>query len=236
MFTTVVGAVVLLAVILRLPETRAAAAGGAGVVAMLRGFAALLRSPAFCGYAMQSAVLMAMFYVFTSTTPYLMVIVFKRPATEYGLYFMLLSVGYVIGSFTSTRLTPRIGIDRTILIGSVFCVLGGAGVFALAVAGIWGPLALFLPLALSTMANGLAQPNLQAGAVSINPALAGSASGFLTFAQMALAAVSTQFVGTFEHDSPVPLGATLMVMSTIGLVAFGGALRFQHRRRVRAAA
>jgi MFS transporter, DHA1 family, multidrug resistance protein len=231
-FTTVFGAVVLLAVVLRLPETRAPSGGAAtSAASMLRGFAELLRSPAFCGYAVQSAVLLSMFYVFTATTPYLMVFVFKRPATEYGLYFMLLSVGYVIGSFASTRLTPRIGIDQTILMGSVFCVAGGTGVFALAVAGVWGPLALFLPLALSTMANGLAQPNLQAGAVSINPTLAGSASGFLTFAQMALAAVSTQFVGTFEHDSPVPLGATLIVMSTIGLVAFGGALRFQHVRR-----
>ena len=145
-FTTVAGVVVFLAVLFRLPETRAKTADSAGAVPMLRGFAALLRSPAFCGYAIQSAVLMAMFYVFTATTPYLMVYVFQRPATEYGLYFMLLSVGYIIGSFTSTRLTPRIGIDRVILIGSVLCVLGGTGVFALAIAGIWGPLALFLPL------------------------------------------------------------------------------------------
>jgi DHA1 family bicyclomycin/chloramphenicol resistance-like MFS transporter len=230
-FTAAAGAVVLLAVVLRLPETRATAAAGASLAAMLRGFAALLRSPVFCAYAAQSAVLMSMFYVFTATTPYLMVFVFKRPATEYGLYFMLLSVGYIIGSFVSTRLTPRIGIDRTILLGSAFCVAGGTGVFALAVAGIWGPLALFLPLALSTMANGLAQPNLQAVAVSINPALAGSASGLLTFAQMGLAAASTQFVGTLDHDSPVPLGATLIVMSTIGLVAFGGTLRFRQLRR-----
>jgi DHA1 family bicyclomycin/chloramphenicol resistance-like MFS transporter len=235
-FTTVAGVVVLLAVILRLPETRAAAPDSTGAASMLRGFAALLRSPAFCGYAIQSAVLMSMFYVFTATTPYLMVFVFQRPATEYGLYFMLLSVGYIFGSFMSTRLTPRIGIDRVILIGSVFCVLGGAGVFSLAIGGVWGPLALFLPLALSTMANGLAQPNLQAGAVSINPALAGSASGFLTFAQMALAGVSTQFVVAFEHDSPVPLGATLVVMSTIGLVALSGALRLEHRRRAKTAA
>ena len=236
LFTIAAGAVVFLAVLLRLPETRAASADSAGIGPMLRGFAALARSPVFCGYAVQSAVLTAMFYVFTSTTPYLMVFVFHRPATEYGVYFMLLSVGYIIGNFLSTRLTPRLGIDRTVLVGSVFCTVAGTLVFGLAVAGIWGPLALFLPLALSTLANGLAQPNIQAGAVSINPRLAGSASGLLTFVQMAVAALSTQIVGTFEHDSPVPLGAMLIVMSTIGLLAFASALRFQHRRRVRAAA
>lgn len=232
-FTAAAGVVVMVAVLLRLPETRTGGADGTSAVAMLRGFGALLRSPAFCGYAVQSAVLMSMFYVFTATTPYLMVFVFERPATEYGLYFMLLSVGYIIGSLASTRLTPRLGIDRTVLIGSVSCVLGAAGVFALAIGGVWGPLALFLPLALSTMANGIAQPNLQAGAVSVDPTLAGSASGFMTFAQMALAAVSTQFVGTLEHDSPVPLGATLAVMSTVGVAAFCAALHLERRRRAK---
>lgn len=235
-FTIAAGGAVFLAVLLRLPETRSASTEAAGLVPMLRGFLSLARSPAFCGYALQSAFLLAMFYVFTSIAPYLMVFVFQRPATEYGLYFMLLSVGYIVGSFLSTRLSPRIGIDRTILVGSLSCFCGAAGVFGLAVGGIWGPLALFLPLALSTLANGLAQPNIQAGAVSINPALAGSASGFLTFVQMAVAALSTQIAGTFEHDLPVPLGAMLMIMATVGLAAFASAMRFQHRRRVRAAA
>lgn len=235
-FTIAAGAAVFLAVMLRLPETRKAGAETAGAGPMLRGFAQLLRSPVFCGYALQSAVLTAMFYVFTSTTPYLMVFVFHRPATEYGLYFMLLSVGYIAGNFLSTRLTPRLGIDRTVLLGSAFCTLAGTLVFGLAAAHIWGPLALFLPLAFSTFANGLAQPNIQAGAVSINPRLAGSASGLLTFVQMAMAAVSTQIAGALDHESPVPLGAMLIVMSTVGLFAFAFALRVDRRRRVRAAA
>jgi DHA1 family bicyclomycin/chloramphenicol resistance-like MFS transporter len=165
-----------------------------------------------------------------------MVFVFGRPATEYGVYFMLLSVGYIVGNFLSTRLTPRLGIDRTVLLGSLFCTLAGMLVFGLAAAHVWGPLALFLPLAFSTLANGLAQPNIQAGAVSINPRLAGSASGLLTFVQMAMAAASTQIAGALDHESPVPLGAMLIVMSTIGLFAFASALRVQHRRRVRATA
>ena len=63
--------------------------------------------------------------------------------------------------------------------------------------------------------NGLAMPNAQAGALSVFPNRAGTASGFSGFAQMTVAALATQVVGVFQDGSALPMLACM----TLGCIA-----------------
>ena len=196
----VMSALIVIDVAWRLPETHRERVRLPGLGGIVGSFRRLLRIPAFCGYALHQSFSMSTFYVFASTVPYFMVEVLKRPPTEYGLYFVALSAAFIVGTFATARLGPLYGIDRMIMVGSVIAIVATGTAFALAVNGVWTPLAIYLPATLLGCANGLTMPNSQAGAVSVDPAAAGAASGLVGFMQMLCAGLATQLVGMVELD------------------------------------
>jgi DHA1 family bicyclomycin/chloramphenicol resistance-like MFS transporter len=213
------GALILIDVARRLPETHRGRAGAPGAASGLGGFRRLLRLPAFCGYALHQSFSMSIFYVFASTAPYYMVEVLKRPPTEYGLYFVVLSLAFIVGTFTTSRLVPLYGLDRMITVGSLLAILASAVALAFALAGVRTPVALYLPAAFVGAANGLTMPNSQAGAVSVDPHAAGAASGLVGFVQMLCAALVTQIVGLFDQSSPLPVTVAMFALALLALAA-----------------
>ena len=111
------------------------------------------------------------------------------------MWFAVTSLGYMSGNFTASRLSQRYGIDAMIMAGIV-AELVVAALTAVLVATAWeaGPAIIFLPQLLISYGNGLLLPNAIAGAVSIRPQAAGTASGLTGFVQMATGAASTQIV------------------------------------------
>ena len=88
-----------------------------------------------------------------------------------------------------------------VLTGSLLGVAGAGLCFALLLAGFWMPLALFGPIMAVGLGNGFAVPNAQAGAVSVQPLLAGTASGIAGLSQMFVAALVSQAVGMLQNGA-----------------------------------
>ena len=149
----------------------------------------------------------SMFFAFISGAPYFMMNVLGRSATEYGLWFILVSAAFMAGNLVAGRFSARIGLDRMVLTGSILGVAGASVACALLLAGFWMPLALFGPIMAVGLGNGFAVPNAQAGAVSVQPLLAGTASGIAGFAQMFVAALVSQAVGMLQDGTPYPMAA-----------------------------
>jgi MFS transporter, DHA1 family, multidrug resistance protein len=204
----------------RLAETRAGGSGGAGWSDLLSGTRALLRSRAFIAYVLQSTFAIAVFFAFVAGAPYYMIDILHRPATEYGLWFIIVSLGFMAGNFVTARLGRRIGLDRMVLIGSCLVVLGTVSSIALLIGWSWAPIALFGPMMLATFGNGLAIPNAQAGAISVDPLLAGTASGLSGFTQMLVAAVVSQAVGMLQNGTPYPMLGFMVACAAISLLGF----------------
>ena len=213
------GLVVLLAVWRELPETAPTVGVATRSSEMLRSFGALLRSRAFIGYAGQSAFSISVFFGFLAGAPYLMIRVYERPAFEYGLYFVLVSGAFMLGNFGAARLTRRIGLERMILLGSTGSLAGAAATLLLALAGVWTPLAMFLPMSFGAFSQGLAMPNTQAAVVSVRPDLAGAASGLAGFVQMGIAAVAAQTIGSFQTGTPYPMSVGLTLFAALALLS-----------------
>ena len=95
-----VGLLILVAVHGGLPET-AQRAGAARSANPLHGVGRLLRSTAFMGYALQASFSIAVFYAFLAAAPFLMLTVMHRPASEYGLFFILVSGAFMVGNFVA---------------------------------------------------------------------------------------------------------------------------------------
>jgi DHA1 family bicyclomycin/chloramphenicol resistance-like MFS transporter len=181
--------------------------GAAAPTRLLAGYVLLLRSRAFLGYALSGAFAMAAWYSFVAGAPYVLATLLGLPPIAYGKYILVVLAGYVAGNFLAGRLSVRLGGARMIAAGQAIALAGAAVQVALLAAGILTPMALFLPMMVIVFASGLFLPNLNAGALSVHPALAGSAAGLTGFLQMGLSALATVAIGAAMAGSEAPLVA-----------------------------
>jgi len=218
-FVGVCGLLVTALTALRLAETLAEPQPIASPVAMIRGFGRLLRIPAFCGYTFQAAFSMASFFAFMSGTPYIMVDIMGRPPSEFGLYFILVAGAYMVGNFMAGRMSVRVGLDRMIVLGSILSLVSIFCTVILIAMGHWQPWAIFGPAVFVAIGNGMSMPNSQAGAVSVDPKVAGTASGLSMFMQMMTAAITAQAVGSMTNGTPYPTVGFMLFCAVAALIA-----------------
>src|SRR3546814_9539553 len=113
---------------------------------MLRSYGELLRSRAFIGYAGNTAMSVGAFFAFLAGGPYVVIEILHRHPSEYGLYFVLISGGYMLGNFAASRLSQRLGVDRMIPTGVGVSLIGGVASVGTLLSG-WVPTASgFIPL------------------------------------------------------------------------------------------
>ena len=204
----------------QLPETLEEPVAFEGVRAMISTYFSLFKSRIFCGYAFCVTFVSVVFFSFISAAPEIMVSVLKRPATEYGYYFIIIPAGFMTGNYVARHFNRSLGLDRLITIGAGIGVTGICLALLLQLLGFSQPLALFLPIALATFGNGITLPNAQAAAINEFPKLAGSASGLTGFLQMAFSAVAAQFVAVIYNGTVYPLLLLMLSASVASLLFF----------------
>ena len=215
----VFGVVVLSACVFVLHETNARLQPLEGVGALASAFWRLLRHRAFCGYAFQVGCTTGTFFAFVGGAPYVMVEVMGRPTSEYGLYFMFIAAMYMAGNFISGRISARVGIDRMIVRGTSLALAGVIFLFFVTLASALTPVTMFGAMAVISLGNGFSTPNGLAGAVSVDPTRAGTASGFAGFLQMAIGALATYVLGLLLAETAMPLATVLLTTAGLAFVA-----------------
>jgi DHA1 family bicyclomycin/chloramphenicol resistance-like MFS transporter len=203
-----------------LPETRPPGAHGTARQ-VVDATVTLAARPAFLGYVLQSGVIYAVFLVFISLMPYVFVQSHGHTTTAYGLWYLFIAVGYFVGNWHVTRYATRFGVQRLLVAGVAVQAVFAVAAWALAAAGWWHPVWIFLPWAMIAYGQGLALPNVTANAVALAPQYAGTASGLLGFAQQIVGAASIQWMSLASTATPVPIATFVGAAS---LVAFAGLL------------
>ncbi len=217
---SVIGAGVLALALVDLHETNHSRQAQS-VAAFLGDLATLLREPRLIGWTMVMSLSSGMFFSFLAGAPYVMVTLLERTPAEYGLYFALISLGYMFGNFLSGRLAERLGPNRLIRIGLATGLVGAVLLFGLFAAGIIAPWSLFLPVMIIAVANGLTLPSAIANVVSVRPDLAGAASGLGGSIQIALGALATVGVGLgAQGDSAFPLAIFILGFGASAILAY----------------
>jgi DHA1 family bicyclomycin/chloramphenicol resistance-like MFS transporter len=127
------------------------------------------------------------------------------------------------GNFLAGRFSARFGIYTMILGGLVLEFIGGAAALALVpFAAELGPLAIFAPVTLIYVANGIALPSAIAGAISVRPEAAGTASGVAGFTQMGCGALISQVISypMAGATTAVPMTVAMVLISIAGLLIY----------------
>src|SRR5262245_14035284 len=208
LFTAILSGSVCLLALFALPETRRHTTTSGAKSHLRSDIAALAASPQFFAYALCAGLGSAPFFAFLGGAGHVVVNMLGRTSAEYGLWFFAPSFGFMAGNFLVSRLSARLGIDALIRWGIIATIVGCLLNMALylALPG-WEMMTMFLPQIIIGLGNGLLMPTSVAGAVSIRPQVAGTASGCTGFIQMGIGAGAAQLGGyvVAESTSAMPL-------------------------------
>lgn len=220
LFMLVFAAIVLISAYINLHETNPYLGTKTNIARLGGNYRSLLYNRRFIAFATTCGFSSAAYFAFMGGAPLLANRVLGLSPTGYGLYFILIAAGYGFGNFFSGRFTQILGIVRMILLGCLFNLGGIMLMAALFSAGYTHPASLFIPCFVSSLANGMTLPSTIAGAISINPNIAGTASGAIGFTQIGFGAIAATVTAKWldHHLSIWPMISVMMMTSLTALL------------------
>ena len=232
-----VGATVLILTAVKLEETYAPAS--VNFASMIGSLVLPLRSPVFLSFVVATAFTSTSWFTFLAAAPYLPAErLHERPST-YGLMILLPMAGYILGNASVVRLSVLLGSTRLFVVGLALSLASGVMLAIWCLADLT-PWALFVPMAISSIGNGMSQPSGVAAGLSVYPRIAGAASGLMGFTQMMIAALGTLLLGLLPRGSVLAMVAVVSVSLALAFVcglltlrAPTQALRPAHAARLR---
>ena len=138
-------------------------------------------------------------------------------AAKIGLWFFAFPVGFMAGSFISGRIGANRSIEFMTILGGVVGVANAALLAGWLYIGGVSMAALYIPGIFLGLAQGLAMPYAQAGAMAVDTELAGSASGAVVFSQ--------QLTGMLADGTWVAMATVHFAAMTAALIAGWMAVR-----------
>ena len=217
-FSLLAGGAITLTAYLAMYETHPVAKRNRSGESVARSYAVLFRRLRFNAFVLQSGFNTGAFMVMASAAASLMTELLHRPATEFGAYFLLFPVGFFTGNFLSTRIGNRFSTETMVFAGSLLALAAVSGQAAVLSWGLVTPLAFFLPGTFITMAQGIAMPYAQVGAMAEVPRFAGTAAGIGVFMQNFGAALFSQLYGIFADGTPRPMIMIAVLCGTLTLI------------------
>ena len=179
----------------------------------------LVKNFSFNFFTITTAMQTSMFFAMNGFMPY----EFERKGvsiSEFGIWFSLTSVGYILGNIINSRLTPKVGLEKMCFVGTV-CSFCTVFIFFLNNnLGENGSLTLSLICVLFGCSNGFAVANSMTGAINSSKLNKGAASGLMGAFQVGsggLAGFLIIFFGGAENFN-ICLFA-LFIMSGISIIS-----------------
>jgi DHA1 family bicyclomycin/chloramphenicol resistance-like MFS transporter len=202
-----------------LPETLARrAADPVSPSSMLKSYGVVGRHPAYLAYLGLATTSYAGLFAWISGASFVLQNLYGLSPFDFGVAFALGAVGYMTGTAAATRLVMRLGLDRTIGIGSCALAAGGLGMVVAVALGLTSAFSLVLPVAVYLAGLGMVLPQSIAGAMSPFPDRAGAASALFGFIQQSAAALCGAVVGWLLGHNAWPLAGAVASMGCATLV------------------
>jgi len=201
-----------------MPETLALRpAQPMSIADILRAYRKLGRHRAFLAHLGIASCSYAGMFAWISGSPFVLQGLYGISAFAFSIAFATACIGSIVGAATAASLVTRLGLDRTIGVGTSLLAAGGLVMVASVPLGVAPVALLVLGMAIYHVGHMLAMPQAVAGAITPFPDGAGIASSVVGVAQQALAALVGATVGYTLGQTAWPMAAALAVM---GCLAF----------------
>jgi DHA1 family bicyclomycin/chloramphenicol resistance-like MFS transporter len=216
-FAVLVGSIILTGAFFAIPETRSL--DRPTQTNIFRNSFELLGHIRFSAFVLQTGFSTGTFLTVATASSTFMKELLNRPSVEFGLYFVLFPLGFLSGSFISTRLTGRVAAETMVMTGATLSLVAVVVQSSFLMTGHLTPLVLFIPGFFITMAQGFALPFGQAAAMAVNPKLVGTAAGLGVFMQTFGGAAFSQLYGLLSNGTPGPLVMTTAITAMLSLIS-----------------
>ena len=224
---SILSAIVLGAVIMRLPETnvhknpRATELRG-----LMANYRHVLGSRAFWAHVLPGALSYGSIFAFISGSSLVLIRVLGVPTQLFGYCFAFGVSGYLCGTIICRRLLPRFGPSATLRIGSTMSLAAGALFLGAVALGFAHWSVVVVAMFLTMGAHGLNFPVSQSGSVTPFPQQAGTAAGLMGAIVMLAAFGVGTIVGATFDGTLFPLAATACAL---GACIFASVRLVDHR-------
>jgi len=217
---SVFGCILLIISMMKLHETNHELVRDMKLNNILSKYRLLLTKRQYVGYVLGVSFGSGVFFAFIAGAPFYATKVLGLLPSEYGFYFVMVSMGYMSGNFISGRFATRLS-SKVMLDAACALLIVGTGVLLYySYTGFNHPSSLFIPMTMVACSNGISIPNGMSGALSVDPKLAGTASGLAGFIQILLGAGATFAVGYYHDGSSFPMVVCMVILALLSVLCF----------------
>ncbi|MCC7166077.1 MAG: multidrug effflux MFS transporter [Rhodospirillales bacterium] len=192
---------------------------------ILAAYGELFRDRTYRGYVTVLFFIYGALFAFVAAGPFYFISAKGYSPTLYGLLYLVVMVGYMAGSFASTKLAARLGAVAILGLGALAALAGAALGLALVMGGNEGLVAVLAPITLVCATVGLVQPAALAGAIGPFPEKAGAASSGAGFMQMSSGVGISYLVGRLHDGTARPMMAVMLVSAFLAALTWALWLR-----------
>ena len=186
---------------------------------MFGAYCALFRQRRIVGYTMTGALNGACFFTYISASPDIVIRYFHIPAEHFGWVFGLNAAGLIgmsqINRYILTSVTP----DRILSIGSLAVVGFTTALLLCSATRAGGLIGVLGPLFLIVSTYGFVSANTTAGALSVDPARAGSIAALIGGANFGAGAAASAIAAWLSDGTPKPVAWVMLVASSLSAVS-----------------
>ncbi|WP_323784588.1 multidrug effflux MFS transporter [Thalassovita sp.] len=188
--------------------------------AQFRSYPELLRSVSFWAYCACLIFSVGGFYAYLAGAPQVGERAFDLSPSALGLMMGATAAGFMAGNVISTRIGARVGMMALIIAGRWVSLIGTVAAMALLAFGLFHPAVLFGGAVMLGLGNGLTLPGANVGVMSVQPRLAGGASGLSGALTVAIGAVLTPLVSALVTG---PMGVYVL-LGAMALASLAGVI------------
>lgn len=212
------GASIVALVWLLIVETRPATERTVGGWKVMAGaYRRVLNDRVYIGAWLTGAAAFAGLFSYVSTSSVLLQEVFGLSPRSFGAVFAVCSVGVFVGVQTGSRLAPRIGPHRVLILATTGMVLASSALLVVnAASDSWIPL---VPcMFFFTMSFGACPPNLQVLGLQHHRKDSGVAASLMGALNMTAAAIVGPLIGLAPLTSAAPMGVAMLICGALAAV------------------
>ncbi len=198
---------------------------------LARGYLELFRHAGFMGYSLTISFQSAIFQVFMTASPIVLISQMDVSPQLYGAYLVVIPIAFIAGSFMSGRLVRHLPVDLIVGVGCTLGVLGGLLQAGMAISGLATPTWIIAAVLVSNFGTGLVLANCYAQALNtVPPSFAGAASAMSGCLHMGWAFTMALIVANLPHDLSLQMGLAQTATTILGLAVFLVVVRVVSRR------
>jgi MFS transporter, DHA1 family, multidrug resistance protein len=197
------------------------------IASILQSYRAITGNRSFLAHLGIVACSYAGLFAWISGSPFVLQNLHGLSPVGFGTAFAAASLGSLAGGAIATSVVTRIGLDRTIGLGTVALAAGGLAMVAGQALAIAPIVTLVLSMVVYQIGLMLAMPQAIAGAMTPFPDRAGAASSLIGVAQQMSAALLGMVVGHAVGHSAWPLAGAVAAAGCLSFVLWAASRRLR---------